>query len=339
MAWLYQIKNNTDGYITVPVSVFLATDTGGRHLDRYHPEIESLIVENGEHCENALTMAGEFSPHQTKKAIACFEKVDPNAQEINLYVMGLSHFFFWRWRLVDYPYRIVYKRTPEGWELVEHGFSKDTTQRDYESLQDTAGKPLTRRPISPSEEIRFMYTAPQGPSGRRREDIEDFFRVYDAIFSADKIKTPEKALELWEAITEQATYKEIDLDFPEKTYNWWQTREKNKELLEINHSLITGEPFEKPSEALWQVSKVDGYRELKDGVLEVYTRFVRYYKKEYHYGLSIFRIKNTLPYQPIPRWNQYPYTSRWKVFDCRWRHITKPDWNKGLFVGYPKVSW
>src|SRR3990167_1992580 len=49
VAWFYEIKNNTDQDITVPVNVFLATDTGGRHIDRYNPGVEKILVRSEEH--------------------------------------------------------------------------------------------------------------------------------------------------------------------------------------------------------------------------------------------------------------------------------------------------
>jgi hypothetical protein len=338
---LYQIQNNAPENIQVPIEVFLATDTGGRYVDRYQPGVEAQVIPKESasgRYENSFTMAGEFLPGQEKKAIAYFENVDENAKEIHIYVTGLSHYFFWRWRKVESSYRITYRRAGEGWELVEHGFTKDTTHRDYESWMDTypEAEP-TRKPQGLYPDIQFQYEAPAGPLGRRLSDIEDFVDVQDAIYNADKIRGPRKALNLWEAITDNQNYREINIDFPEKVYAWEEVRQKNKEFLEDNHSRITGEPFEEPSQALWQSSKVDGYKELDNGELLVYTRFARLYKKEYHYGLAIFKIKNTVPYLPIPKWNQYPYNSRWKITEYQWKPITKPDYNKKLFAGYPKL--
>ncbi len=339
IVWQYQIKNNTDKTITVPVAVFLATDTGGRYHDRYQPEIEPL-VEEGERYENAFTMAGEFQPHQVKKAIAYFENVDEDARVLYVYITGLSHFFFWRWRLIDYSYRIVYRKSGDTWELVEHGFSKDTTHRDYGGWKDTypSGDP-SRRPLIHAPDVRFQFEAPRGRGGERRKMVEEFIDVFDAIFNADKIRNPKKAIELWEAITDRRNYREVDLQFPQRVYTWEEAWEKNKRLIEQTHARMTGGPYEKPVEALWQVSKIDGYKELGGGVLEVYTRYAMFYKKEYHYGLAIFKVKNTVPYQPIPSWKKYPYKSRWKIFDYRWKHISKPEYNRKLFAGYPKVKW
>ncbi|HHT9118889.1 MAG TPA: hypothetical protein ACFYD1_09660 [Candidatus Hypogeohydataceae bacterium YC38] len=342
--WFYQIKNNAQENILVPIEVFLATDTGGRYVDRYQPEVEAQVSPKESasgRYENSFTMAGEFLPGQTKKAIAYFENVDEDAREIYIYVTGLSHYFFWRWRKVESSYRITYRRAGEGWELVEHGFTKDTTHRDYESWMDTYPEASTpggpRRPMGVYPDSEPQDKAPKGPEGRRLSDIEDFIEVQDAIYNADKIKSPRKALNLWEAITDSQNYREINMDFLEKVYTWEEVRQKNKEFLEDNHARITGEPFEEPSQALWQSSKVDGYKELGNGELLVYARFARLYEKEYHYGLVILKIKNTAPYFPIPKWNQYPYNSRWKVCEYRWRHISKPDYNKKLFAGYPKV--
>lgn len=350
VAWFYEIKNNTDQPITVPVEVFLATDTGEKHIDRYHPGVEKILVGEEGDYKHALSMGGQFAPHEKKKAIAYFEDVDKNARELYVYVTGLSHFFFWRWRLVDYSYRIVYERAesaPGGWNLVEHGFSKDATHKDYPFRADTPPSgPPSRYTKELVPESTFIYKAPgggaapeKGPQGQRRKDVEDFISVWDATFSADKIRSSRKAMELWEAVTDRPSYKELDMESPERVYTWEEAWEGNDKLLEKNHALVLGEPFLDPHEALWQTSKVDGCQELKDGVLLIYTRYVRYYGKEYHYGLAVFKIKNTLPYTRIPGWKQYPYVSKWKIVDYRWRHITKPNWNQEVFSGYPKVTW
>jgi|GEM_PF-1060736 len=350
VAWFYEIGNNTDQAITVPVEVFLATDTGGRHIDRYNPGVEKILVGEEGGYRHALSMGGQFAPHEKKKAIAYFEDVDKNARELYVYVTGLSHFFFWRWRLVDYSYRIVYERAESaqgGWNLVEHGFSKDATHKDYPFGTDTPPSgPRSSYTKELVPESTFVYKAPgggaapgKGPQGQRRKDVEDFISVWDATFSADKIRSSRKAIELWEAITDRSSYKELDMESPERVYTWEEAWEGNDKLLEKNHALVLGEPFLDPHEALWQTSKVDGYQELRDGILLIYTRYVRYYGKEYHYGLAVFKIKNTLPYTRIPGWRQYPYVSRWKIVDYRWKHITKPNWNQEVFSGYPKVTW
>ncbi|HHT9152959.1 MAG TPA: hypothetical protein ACFYEM_05425 [Candidatus Hypogeohydataceae bacterium YC40] len=344
VVWFYEITNNTEQPITVPLEVFLATDTGGKYMDRYHPGVEKILVGEEGGYRHALTIAGQFGPHEKKKAIAYFEDVDKNAKELYIYVTGLSHFFFWRWRMVDYSYRIVYKKSESGsggWNLVEHGFNKDATHKDYPFRTDSPPSgPSSRYVQGLMPENTLIYKAPSPAlGGQRRKDIEDFISVWDAIFSADKMRTAKKAIELWEAVTDRAEYKELNMEFPEKVCTWEEARERNKNLLEKNHALVLGEPFLDPHEALWHTSKLDGYQELKDGILLIYTRYVRYYKKEYHYGLAILKVKNTLPYTRIPRWNQYPYVSRWKIVDYRWKHITKPNWNQEVFAGYPKVTW
>ncbi len=340
VVWFYEIKNNTDQPITVPLEILLATDTGGRYIDRYQPGVEKLLVgEQGDYL-HALTIAGQFAPNEKKKGIAYFEDVDKDARELYIYVTGLSHFFFWRWRMVDYSYRVVYVKAGDTWQLVEHGFNKDTTHKDYPFRTDTPPSgPPSRYAQSLVPESTFIYKAPEGPQGQRRKDVEDFVAVWDAIFSADKIRSPKKATELWEAITDRSEYKELDMESPERVYTWEEAWEGNNKLLEKNHAFILREPFLEPHEALWQTSKVDGYQESKDGMLLIYVRYVRYYKKEYHYGLAVFKIKNTLPYTRIPKWNQYPYVSKWKIVDYRWKHITKPQWNQEVFAGYPKVTW
>lgn len=340
IVWPYQIANNTDKSITVPVALFLATDTGGRYHDRYQPEIEPL-VEEGEEYENAFTMAGEFKPHQTKKALAYFENVDPNARVIYVYVTGLSHFFFWRWRLVNYSYRVVYRRSGDGWTLVEHGFSKDATHKDYEGQKDTGPQDgPSLGPILHAPDMRFQYKAPRGPANPRLDKMtEDFIGVWDAIFNAGMIRNPKKAIALWEAVTGRRGYREVDLQSPERVYTWEEAWERNKRLINQTHARMTGKPFEEPVKALWQNSKIDGYRELKDGVLEIYIRYARFYKKKYYYGEAVFKIRKTTPYRPIPDWRKYPYKSRWKIFDYRWKRITKPEYNHKVFAGYPKVKW
>ncbi len=341
VVWFYEIQNNTEESIEVPVEIFLATDTGGKYLDRYQPGVEKLLVGEQADYRHSMNIAGQFAPHEKRKAIAYFEEVDKNAREIYIYVTGLSHFSFWRWRLIDYSYRIVYARAGDSWKLVEHGFSKDTTHRDYPLATDTppTGAPRQSYTQSLMPQDAFIYKAPEGPDGQRRKDVEDFIAVWDAIFTAEKLRTSRKAMELWEAVTSRTEYMELDMESPERVYTWEEVWEWNKNILEKNHALIVSEPFLEPSEALWQTTKVDGYKELKDGVLLVYTRYVRYYKKKYHYGLAIFKIENTTPYTRIPKWNQYPYVSKWKIVDYRWKHITKPNWNQEVFAGYPKVTW
>ena len=339
LVWTYEIKNNTDKVISVPVAVFLATDTGGRYHDRYHPELRPL-EEGGEAYENADTMAGNFQPRQTKKAVAYFENVDENARVLHIYVTGLSHFFFWRWRLVNYSYRITYRRSGETWKLVEHGFSKDATHKDYESDKDIypMGGPVTRSAYLP--DLRFYLKAPKAPEGARlNKMVEDFIDVYDAVFNASQTKNPKKAVALWEAITDRRDYKELDLKSPERVYAWEEAWENNKKLIDQTHAHMTREPYEEPARALWRTSKIDGFRKMKNGVVEVYVRYAMFYKKKYRYGLAIIRIKNTAPYRPIPKWNQYPYKSRWKISDYRWKRISKPEYNRKVFAGYPKVRW
>ncbi|MEE9514423.1 MAG: hypothetical protein V3V54_00190 [Candidatus Brocadiales bacterium] len=337
--WTYEIKNNTDKTIRVPVAVFLATDTGGRYHDRYHPELRPM-AEGGEIYENADTMGGDFQPHQMKKAVAYFENVDENARVMHIYVTGLSHFFFWRWRLVNYSYRITYKRSGDTWTLVEHGFSKDATHKDYESDKDVyPGAGTATRPLTIAPKLRFVHKAPKGPEGRLGKMVDEFVNVYDAVFNADKTKNPKKAIALWEAVTDRRDYKEVDLLSAERVYTWEGAWEKNKKLIDQTHARMTGAPYEEPAKALWRTSKIDGFKKLNNGVVEVYVRYAVLYKKKYRYGLAIFKIKNTVPYLSIPRWNQYPYKSRWKIFDYRWKHISKPEYNQKIFKGYPKVKW
>ena len=54
---------------------------------------------------------GELAPKATKHCVAMFEDVDPKARRLDIFVTGISHFFFWRWRMVDYSYKITYERS------------------------------------------------------------------------------------------------------------------------------------------------------------------------------------------------------------------------------------
>ncbi len=131
IVWMYSVKNTTDNKIVVPIETFLKTDTQKNYEDKYIPDIVSKYSKGNEKYISAGEMKGEFGPGVTKKGIAIFEDIDPYAQKINIYVTGLTHFFFWRWRLVDYSYKITYKRSGDSWTLDEHGISKDTSHRNY----------------------------------------------------------------------------------------------------------------------------------------------------------------------------------------------------------------
>lgn len=131
IVWFYSIKNTTDKKILVPIETFLNTDTQKSYEDKYLPDIVSKVSKGNEEYMTASDMKGEFGPGVTKMGVAVFEDIDPYAQKINVFATGLSHFFFWRWRLVDYSYKITYKKSGNKWILVEHGFNKDSSHRNY----------------------------------------------------------------------------------------------------------------------------------------------------------------------------------------------------------------
>ncbi|KAA3607657.1 MAG: hypothetical protein D8M57_10465 [Candidatus Scalindua sp. AMX11] len=128
--WFYSIRNTTDKEILVPVETFLTTDTQKNYTDIFIEEVVSTVTEGENKYMTAHEMKGEFGPGVTKNGVALFEDIDPYALEINIFVTGLSHFFFWRWRMVDYSYKITYKKSGTKWFLVEHGFSKDSSHRN-----------------------------------------------------------------------------------------------------------------------------------------------------------------------------------------------------------------
>jgi hypothetical protein len=131
LIWVFSIRNTIDKEITVPVATLLSTDTDKYYEPKYIPEIAEKVSEDGEKYLSSDNMKGEYAPGVTRKGIAIFEDIDPYAQKINIYMTGLSHFFFWRWRLSDYSYKITYKRSGSKWRLEEHGFSKDNSHRNY----------------------------------------------------------------------------------------------------------------------------------------------------------------------------------------------------------------
>ena len=131
LIWVFSIGNTIEEEITVPVVTLLSTDTDKYYEAKYISEIAEKISEGGETYLSPDKMKGEYGPGVTRKGIAIFEDIDPYAQKINIYMTGLSHFFFWRWRLSDYSYKITYKRSGNKWRLEEHGFSKDNSHRNY----------------------------------------------------------------------------------------------------------------------------------------------------------------------------------------------------------------
>lgn len=131
LIWVFSIRNTIDKEITVPVATLLLTDTDKYYEAKYIPEIAKKVSEDGEKYLSADKMRGEYGPGVTRKGIAIFEDIDPYAQKINIFMTGLSHFFFWRWRSSDYSYKNTYKKSGNKWILEEHGFSKDNSYRNY----------------------------------------------------------------------------------------------------------------------------------------------------------------------------------------------------------------
>jgi hypothetical protein len=136
--WFYNLGNTTDKTILVPIEVFLATDTGEKHIDTYYPEIMEHVAKldadykEGKKYSYTAIAKGEMAPKITKNCVAMFEDVDPKARRLDIYVTGISHFFFWRWRMIDYSYKITYEKEQNYWKLIEHGMSKDSTHRAHE---------------------------------------------------------------------------------------------------------------------------------------------------------------------------------------------------------------
>ncbi len=136
--WFYNIGNTIDKPILVPIEVFMMTDTGEKYPDIYYPEIVEYAAKldddykEGKKYQYAVIAKGELAPKTTKHCIAMFEDVAPEAKRLDIFVTGISHFFFWRWRMVDYSYKITYEKEQDYWKLIEHGMTKDTSHRTYE---------------------------------------------------------------------------------------------------------------------------------------------------------------------------------------------------------------
>ncbi len=131
LIWGYSISNTIEDVIEIPVATLLTTDTGKFYEPKYFPEIVNIVSEGKEKYISPDEMKGEYNPGDTRKCIAVFEDVDPYARKINIFMTGLSHFFFWRWRLSDYSYKITYKKSGNRWIMEEHGFSKDNSHRNH----------------------------------------------------------------------------------------------------------------------------------------------------------------------------------------------------------------
>ncbi len=138
VVWFYNLGNTTEKAIPVPIEVFLMTDTGEKHLDAYYPEIMERVAvldddyKEGKKYRHTAGAKGELAPKETKHCVAMFEDVDPKAKRLDIFVTGISHFFFWRWRLVDYSYKITYEKERDHWKLIEHGLTKDSSHLSYE---------------------------------------------------------------------------------------------------------------------------------------------------------------------------------------------------------------
>ncbi len=136
--WFYNLGNTIDQPILVPIEVFLMTDTGENYLDTYYPEIMEHVAKldvdhkEGKKYQFAAIAKGELAPKSTKHCVAMFEDVDPKARRLDIFVTGISHFFFWRWRMIDYSYKITYEREQDYWKLIGHGMTKDTSHRSHE---------------------------------------------------------------------------------------------------------------------------------------------------------------------------------------------------------------
>ena len=131
LIWVFSIKNTIDKAISVSVVTMLSTDTNKYYEAKYIPEITEKVSEDGEKYLSTDKMKGEYGPGVTRKCVAVFEDIDSYAQKINIYMTGLSHFFFWRSRTSDYSYKITYKRSGSKWRLEDHGFSKDRSHINY----------------------------------------------------------------------------------------------------------------------------------------------------------------------------------------------------------------
>src|SRR5574337_1081968 len=135
--WFYNLGNTIENPILVPIEVFLMTDTGEKHLDAYYPEIMEHVAKldddykEGKKYQYATIAKGELAPKTTKHCVAMFEDVDPKVKRLDIFVTGISHFFFWRCRMIDSSYKITYEREQGYWKLIEHGMTKDSSHSSY----------------------------------------------------------------------------------------------------------------------------------------------------------------------------------------------------------------
>ena len=131
MVWFYNVKNTMEKTITAPIDVFLKTDTGEEYADAYYPELVDYMKEldedfyEGKKYQYAAIAKGELAPDTTKHCIAMFEDIAPQTKQVEIFVTGISQFFSWRRKMVDYSYKITYKKERDLWKLIEHGMSKE----------------------------------------------------------------------------------------------------------------------------------------------------------------------------------------------------------------------
>ena len=188
--------------------------------------------------------------------------------------------------------------------------------------------------------ISYAFEAPTPYPPKLQHDAELFINVYDAIFDAKRTKS-KRAIELWDALIDHETYKEVNLERPYEFWDWKQARIVREDFIEQAHNLLAKGTISDPAKALYQVSKIDGY-ELAGGKIVVYTRYTRKYQNKDYFGFAIFKINPSkadgAPLD-IKKWNEPPYASNWKISDIRWKSITQPAYNKKVFEDYPIVDW
>lgn len=87
LLWPIQIVNSSDQVLTPSISVVAVTNTGRQYM----PLPYAAVAPDGPY-EEVYTLDGlrtEMFPQVTRRAVAVFEKVDPEAREIRFYVSGL----------------------------------------------------------------------------------------------------------------------------------------------------------------------------------------------------------------------------------------------------------
>lgn len=87
LLWPIQIVNSSDRVLTPSINVVAVTNTGRQYM----PLPYAAVAPDGPY-EEVYTLDGlrtEMFPNVTRRAVAVFEKVDPNAREIRFYVSGL----------------------------------------------------------------------------------------------------------------------------------------------------------------------------------------------------------------------------------------------------------